>query len=351
MRRWRQDGNVLYYEVAPATERFMVMPAGWRLGETHPALLWLAESVLRHEVFQPPASAMPPRRMPGHRMGLAFSGGRDSTAARLLLPPDSPCCYFRQTAAPDDRNPRQHIGPDRVFGAMPEVIQTPSDFHLAGQSFGRPAGWYNIGVPMLGLILLADYLDLRGVGHGNTYSTHLLAHLTELTLLDAPFGGTYANVCARFAHAGLEFVSLCGALTECCTERIVRAERVSPPTAICQRDCGACFKCWRKSLWDGPREMPPAAAAWWRRPTASALVTIRLLQRHDFCPPEALRYYHLDCEWEERWLAYGAARMLSEEWLAVVQRRMEQLGVEPLPSDLRPRTVYQRLKEIREDSR
>ena len=69
------------------------MPSTWSLKRTHDDLLRLAHFVLNSPFEDGILDGWVPTRKQGSRPGLAFSGGVDSTAAMMLMPPETALIY------------------------------------------------------------------------------------------------------------------------------------------------------------------------------------------------------------------------------------------------------------------
>ena len=86
---WKQIKNVIWFR----DKIFFEMPEGFQLKETHPDLLALCEYVLLEPWEKAILQGHKFSRKQGNKVGLAFSTGKDSTAAKFLLPDDTVLGY------------------------------------------------------------------------------------------------------------------------------------------------------------------------------------------------------------------------------------------------------------------
>jgi hypothetical protein len=100
-------------------------------------------------------------RVPGTRVGVAFSGGLDSTAVVVLLREllGEPTAVITNDYAYGFEFERQG------FGNVAQDIVCATDFRVKGFVAG---GNFNLATPLL----FADYLDLRAVANGDPLLTH-----------------------------------------------------------------------------------------------------------------------------------------------------------------------------------
>ncbi|MFC0718033.1 DUF6395 domain-containing protein [Luteimonas padinae] len=237
---FRHPRKLLWWEV----------PAGFEL--PHPALLALAEYLLVSGLGErgSEGGGISPRPF-GTKVGLAYSGGCDSTAACYLLPDPTPI-YTRVA------NPSKLHRFDNALLALHEVggvsVLTNSD-ELAG-TFGRKHGFYGTGAFMVTAILFADYYDFGTVADGNVLETLYLygagGHGTKYRARDL------SGLQRRFEAAGLYYCAPCAGMSEVVTTRIAQENRFAMG---CMRGtdgkpCNDCMKCYRKNALQG-HAIPP----------------------------------------------------------------------------------------------
>ena len=115
-----------------------------------------------------------PQRKPGSKVGLAFSGGIDSTAAMLLLPEDTALVHHRRTF----QSILKHDGADQLFDVLRKstgrtILSVPSDHEQIRAHWGRPRGFSTDLASAVHLILMADFLDLEGHCLRHAHRQHL----------------------------------------------------------------------------------------------------------------------------------------------------------------------------------
>ncbi len=205
---------------------------------------------------QPVDPGLEPRRAPSSgRVGLAFSGGSDSSAALAVLPPDTLACFMNRLPPPDG----QPAGPFSTSAQLhacevlarqgwPVVVASSDVVHVR-QPVGFTTDWVNAAP----LLLMAEAERIDSVGWGlNSHAAYLIGHVR------------YVDWAARqedrwgslFAAAGLPMANAVAGLSNVCTASIVHRWEHGDLVQSCQfgdvgRPCGACWKCFRARLLHG----------------------------------------------------------------------------------------------------
>ena len=238
---WKLEENILKF-VFQGKVFFWEMPEGYELPSQ--ALLDLAEYLLLKPYGSVSASSS--TRNFGSNVGVAYSGGVDSTAAMKLLP--NPIAVYTQIAKPSAIHKMEN-----ALAALKEQggLAVKSNYDELAKLYKRSQGFYGAGGFTITLVLLADYLDLHTVADGNVletvylYSAH--GHGTKYTPRD------FGELSERFNQAGLHYCMPCAGLTEVSTTKIVGD---SEYVMGCMRGelgqpCNNCAKCYRKGALNG----------------------------------------------------------------------------------------------------
>ena len=283
---WTQEGNSIRLAYRGGVVR-------WTLPEEmmeHPPsqdLLKLATYALLSPWSEDVLDGWTPQREPGSRVGLAFSGGIDSTAAMLLLPEDTALVHHRRTF----QSILKHDGADQLFDVLRKstgrtILSVPSDHEQIRAHWGLPRGFSTDLASAVHLILMADFLDLRGIAFGmpidNTYLWH--GHRwREFT--SSSWWRKYAPV---MSSAGLDIVLPIGGISQASTVRLVQEAGLGDVVSSCLRasypGCGRCWKCFHKHTLLGreadyeAREIQTFLA---KRPIKTATHVLWWINEHD----------------------------------------------------------------------
>lgn len=185
--------------------------------------------------------------------GLAFSGGADSSAALAILPPETIAGFMRRIAPPGDEKRRLYRDDAAVHaceilrgrGRAVHIFETDME-HLR-TPIGFPTDW----AASIGLVLMADRLQLRSIGWGLVAeSAYRIGH--EVFNDWAKRRVSWSRL---FGAAGIHFNSPVAGVSEVGTAKIVSGSSLAGITQSCIRGgvgtpCANCWKCFRKSLLD-----------------------------------------------------------------------------------------------------
>jgi len=258
--------------------------------------------------------ALAPRE-PGAVAGLSYSGGYDSIALSLMLPPETPHLFFR-------RVPHRRV-PNRATRVRFDVAQRLVE--EAGRRGRRVAvvrtdlEYLTLPFPMLptwpafaiGLSLLADRLGLGAIAFGTVLEARFLNNGRSFS------AGGISPWARPFAVAGVPMLRPTAGMTEVQTLGLAAGSDLGDLARSCllgtdQSPCLACAKCLRKELVLAAVRRGPLPAELLRRIPATHRVARELL---DGRPP-----YHC-----QDMLEYGLARA-----------RVDGTFLEPLRDRLRP---------------
>ncbi len=359
MPHWHQHGVRLNLECTLGSF-WAEMPDGWRLENCHPAALAVAEYLLLHNIEAAKADCrsidqlwdLPPR--PAGQSGktlLCYSGGVDSTAALMLLPPETVPIYCRR---PYDgyplRGKRIHLAPfapierclDRV-GNVYGVVKVPSTFETIGLAGGTAHGFQDGYGYAVMACLLADFLDGGAVAFGSVMEQVFLGsgnNYTDIVKFPTAKWHFYRRL---LRLAGLEFSLPTGGCSEVLTERIVAAGPLADYAVSCPladaagKPCGTCFKCFRKlRILNRPASEPTPSVldTLAKRPLKSASSVVYACQRSGWWGAGLHEYRDVKLDFLERYHGYAVDNLLPAHLAGHVRGRFAELGVKPMdPED------------------
>lgn len=198
--------------------------------------------------------ALAPRRPPADGVvALAYSGGPDSTAAYLVLPPDTVACFMRRIVPPGKARPSIYRD-DAAMHACAELERrgrqvrvVESDVEHARDPIGFPTTW----VTGAGPLLLADRERFNALGWGVILESGY--HLGHERSRD--WAAWQRQWGAPLAVVGLPMCHAAAGVSQVAAAAIVRASPYADLAQSCIRGtagvpCGRCWKCFRKTLLD-----------------------------------------------------------------------------------------------------
>lgn len=244
---WKQEGNKVYFDFN-GTEIFFIMPEDFKLENTHPDLLKLAE----HFMFSPWFNVLDGykfSRVGGKDIGLAFSTGVDSTAVHLLYP-EAKLVYLERDGIEQGLLNQENAF--RMINNMEDsVLIIKSNIEVIRTKFGLPAGYptnLGMGVPVM---LLADYLNLGILSYGKVLDDQFFLkgcfeNYSEEYLKDQDI---------LFSAGLLGFYPVVGC-SEVITTEMVDNSKYKEFSFSCIRGkegkgCNNCYKCFRKNMLRG----------------------------------------------------------------------------------------------------
>lgn len=321
---WHLDGTRLIYR-DPAIELFWDMPEGF--GMPSNALLGLAEALL----FEPLGRrvAVEEKDLPGPRaggrIGVAYSGGIDSTAALKLLP--DPIPIHTEVARPGGLH---KLDNERLAVAEVGGMTVVSNCDELPMLFGAPRGHYGLPGFTVTAVLLADHLGLRTIADGNVVDTvYLLGPGGHGTLYN-PQDPT--KLLAMFARAGLQYCSPVGGVSEVTTDRLARDV---PHAMGCMRGehgepCNACIKCYRKRALRGtPIPTSPAVEKALARDPIRMLGGLLWARDHVGLSHPRIDGLVKDISWVDKWYP-RSIEMIPEDLRPYFLERLAHYGIAPL---------------------
>ena len=233
-----------------------------KLKDIHPDLLFVAECLLNYPYYKEDTiKAMADykfTRKQGSHPGLCFSGGIDSLAAKIIMPEDTRLIYHkRELQIPYNCN---YEGIKPLFEKMDrEVYVVRSNSDVFRMVHGQSCGYSTDYCCGLGLILMADYLDLGYFATGIILTSAYLSG-KGIKYCDLTERKSHSIWVDLFKDAGLEFYLPVASLNTTLTTKIINENKFNGETISCYRgtNCNDCIKCYRQSLIDGnPIEITP----------------------------------------------------------------------------------------------
>ncbi|MEW1840615.1 DUF6395 domain-containing protein [Nonomuraea angiospora] len=209
-----------------------------------------------------PVGAEP--RRPGARLAISYSGGADSVAAAAVYP-QAPFVHFRRVPHPRVPNRWSHYRSDVLAklaaktGRELSTVTSDLEFTLAEPRPGYPEHH----AVAAGALLLADQLDLGGLGFGYELGSRWLGggrYLWRYTP-DNPMWSPHGRWGRLFAAAGVHIVLPVGGVSEATTMRLALGSDLKDYVRWCLRGtdgpCRTCGKCLYKELIQAAVERRP----------------------------------------------------------------------------------------------
>ncbi|MEV4565847.1 DUF6395 domain-containing protein [Nonomuraea sp. NPDC049419] len=204
------------------------------------------------------------RRRPGSRLAISYSGGADSVAAATMYP-DAPFVHFQRVAHPRVPNRWPHYRSDVLAklaaktGRELTTVSSDLEYTLAEPRPGYPEHH----AVAAGALLLADQLDLGGLGFGYELGSRWLGgdrYLGRFTP-DNPMWAPHGRWGRLFAAAGLHIVLPVGGVSEAVTMRLALGSPLREQVRWCLQGvdgpCRTCGKCFYKELIQAAVERRP----------------------------------------------------------------------------------------------
>ena len=200
------------------------------------------------------ATQSPPSPCPDGPVGLAFSGGSDSTATSYLLPEDTVLISLVREYHPDLGVVEKWHNGNQVSDVLAEMpdrftkVPVFTDFPYTSLcESGRRVVWADRIWHSVPVVLVAEQLGLSSVSMGKI----LAAFLGNEKSFDVPAVQTHHR--ALFGALGLATVQPLAGASEFVSETIVKSHGHQGATLTCnfgpfKKRCMACVKCFRKSL-------------------------------------------------------------------------------------------------------
>jgi len=228
------------------------MPKDFEISKTHPDLLKLSEYLLVSPWENNFLDGYEFSRQKGGRIGLSFSTGKDSSAAKLLLPDDTVLGYNqRKSDLPTMLNQSNAFATlERIRKEEPkrDLFSIKSNQEEYRTYHNLPVGYSTDLCVLIPCILMADYYSFGFLATG----TILESAYMDKGKYFRDFGKiNYTNLYYElFLKAGLELVFPVAGISEVLTYKIVGNSYLGKLSQSCIRGklgevCGKCPKCFR----------------------------------------------------------------------------------------------------------
>ena len=335
---WSIKGRNLIFH-SPAGQHFWKMPRDFDPFSTHPDLYHLAAYTLLSPWIKGILDGWEPSRNYGTYPSLSFSGGIDSTACYLLMPENTVLVHHRRSF----KSLLKHDGADRIFTHITKntgrtVHSIPSNHEKIRTYWDKPNGFSTDLAAAVHLILLADYLDLRGIALGmpidNTYLWH--GHRKR----DFSETGWWKQWSNLLSSVGLDLILPIAGVSEATAVNIVKEYGLGDIVSSCLRSkhpgCGRCWKCFHKNGMLGhPYDIQAREIQTFlnQRPVRTATHALWWVgqQNHWDQVPDLEYFKDYDFSW---WLQhYPLAFDLLPDWIRDgIQQKIVKL-TDPIPDD------------------
>ncbi len=300
---WKQhDNRVMIYVPHWKQECYFIVPDDFRLSDIHPDLIRLCELIMipRHK---PKYNFT---RQPGDQIGLAFSGGTDSSAAYCLLRKLKPHLFYlmRDNIAPTSLRHDNALKTFNDNNLNVRCMKTDSELLRKSYKPGDIHGFvtdYHAAIPA---ILLADYYNLGYISTGLMLSSAFLWKGYRYRDFSVEWHWKYWD--GLFKQAGLQFFNPVMPCSEVLTNHIVQQSGFKSESCIYgnKQPCLTCVKCFRKQAIMGFKiENPSQCIRHYlkARPLIQGASMIYANNRFQVGIPELAEFEHLDVSWQEQY--------------------------------------------------
>lgn len=336
---WEQVENRLFFKKGKI-EVYFDMPDGWKLEDTHETILKLAEFVITNGLHKYKISEIMKwkQREYGTKTGLSFSGGADSTAAMCLLPEDTILYYHERTEDGQGiMNQENQLHMMKNLGR--KVYSIKSNHENARVQFGDK---YRIGFTtdyacMVGLILMADFLDLKNVATGTILgSTYVYKGYSYVDYFKSDKCERWVKI---FKQAGLNLIMPVACCSEIITNEIVNKSQYKDLSYSCLRGnlgsaCDKCYKCFRKNLLNDKRSVfsEEVSRALNTKPIHQGDALIYGANKYGFNHFSLNDYKNLDMSWMERYYE-KALELVPKEIVNGIIEKLKYYGIHKMSEE------------------
>ena len=264
--KWRQEKSTLWLSCVHG-EYYFRMPSGWKLEGISPNLLKLTEVLLFMPLGFNKAEISKiewENRSSNGRIGIAFSGGADSSAAAIISPKEfTSLCYFKRDGFESKLHQESQLKCLEWFrkkGYDCHSIETNVEFlrtKIIKNGKNLAPGFLTDLASLVPTILMADFLGISYVTHGGVFdSCYMWKGLWFREFEETNHHVFYDKL---FKDAGLPMYNAVGGITEIGTMKICDINSIPAKSCLQNNtgDCKVCYKCYRKYAFCGS-PIPPS---------------------------------------------------------------------------------------------
>ena len=334
-----QEGNLLWMKT-PNMWVYWEMPTGFELEDTSPVLLELAAELLLRPWVKSTKKPFSSKREFGENYSLSFSAGTDSTAAMLLMPENTILAYHERDfdSMIDHRNALRLIDQIKTYR---DVIIVKSNHERIRKTYAKPNGFSTDYASGVHLILMADYLDLKGVSFGLVIENGWLEKGARYR--DFAKSNHWNYWSKRFNDAGLHLVLPINMISEAGCMKICHSDEIGQFLNSCIRGDGegGCEKCWKCFHKNGPigRKIDVTSheisTYLQKRPLRTAMHALWAIKKMslEYLVPDLKSQLQQDLSWWENYYSPGL-EILPSDLREIIQNNLE-LYLQPLKDSSR----------------
>lgn len=307
--KFKQVGNMLYVTHLDITTEFE-MPEYFNINDVSDDLKTLSLICLFYPLDKELINYNFSREVSGNKIGLAYSGGVDSTAAYCLLPKDK-IFLFHHKRIIVSKSMYKHDNPIYVIKNLPQdVLLINSDLEEIRLKSGASVGFLNDFSFFGGFVLLADYLGIKYLSTGMMLeSTYIYKGYIYRDFHNSDYFKFWFNL---FESANLPLFFPCLPCSEILTNEIVKRNNIISESCIRGIDgkgCNKCYKCFRKNiinkkLLNNYSESKEIIRFITNRPIKQGASLIYAINKYGFNIPEVSEYKNMELSWLEQYFEY-----------------------------------------------
>jgi len=258
------------------------------------------------------------RKSAGDKIGLAFSGGVDSTAAYCLLPKDKRVLFHHKRIITSPTL-YKHDNPMHVIECLPDkVLIINSDLEDIRLKYKDVAGFFTPFAFFSGFVLLVDYLKIGYLACGFMLEQAYIEYGYKYR--DFHNCIFYEKWFQLFKQANLPLFFPVIPCSEVLTNKIVNTNKIFAQPCVRGKDgksCNTCYKCFRKKLLNGSLvenygSFSEIKRIITHRPLKQGASLIYAMNKGNFNIPELVEYKNLDLSWLENYFEYTLLSMPEE---------------------------------------
>lgn len=317
---FQQDGNILLINYMNYSCTFK-MPSYFKISEVSDDLKMMSLILLFYPIDEALINYKFTRKNAGDKIGLAFSGGVDSTAAYCLLPKDKTILFHHKRIINgiNGKSLYKHDNPLYVISHLPhQVLLIESDLEDIRLKHLGNVGFLNDFSFFAGFVLLSDHLNIGYLSTGMMLeSTYIKKGYEYRDFHNTTY---YKKWFWLFKRANLPLFFPCIPCSEILTNKIVTDNNIVSQSCIRGtggNGCGTCYKCFRKKLLNGIlidnyNSYTEINRIINHRPLKQGASLVYAMNKENFNISELKQYQNLDLSWLENYFEYTLNSIPSE---------------------------------------